>query len=42
MPAVAGFETVLKLRTEFGFKLNKGEKLPAYYDAGYYSAAAGK
>lgn len=39
---LAGLETVLKLRTEFGFKLNKGEKLPAYYDAGYYSAAAGR
>ena len=37
-----GLETVLKLRTEFGFKLNKGEKLSAYYDADYYSAAAGK
>ncbi len=37
-----GLETVLKLRTEFGFKLHKGEKLTAYYDAGYYSAAAGK
>ena len=37
-----GLETVLKLRTEFGFKLNKGEKLSAYYDAEYYSAAAGK
>jgi ABC-type nitrate/sulfonate/bicarbonate transport system substrate-binding protein len=37
-----GLETVLKLRTEFGFKLNKGEKLAAYYDAGYYSAASGK
>ena len=37
-----GLETVLKLRTEFGFKLNKGEKLAAYYDASYYSAASGK
>lgn len=37
-----GLETVLKLRTEFGFKLNKGEKLATYYDADYYSAAAGK
>lgn len=37
-----GLETVLKLRTEFGFKLNKGEKLSSYYDADYYSAAAGK
>jgi ABC-type nitrate/sulfonate/bicarbonate transport system substrate-binding protein len=37
-----GLETVLKLRTDFGFKLNKGEKLAAYYDAGYYSAASEK
>src|SRR5262249_26999790 len=37
-----GLESVLKLRTEFGFKLNKGEKLEAYYDTSYYSAAAGK
>lgn len=37
-----GLETVLKLRTEFGFKLNKGDKLATYYDADYYSAAAGK
>lgn len=37
-----GLETVLKLRTEFGFKLNKGEKLATYYDADFYSAAAGK
>jgi ABC-type nitrate/sulfonate/bicarbonate transport system substrate-binding protein len=37
-----GLESVLKLRTEFGFKLNKGEKLEAYYDTGYYSAASGK
>jgi ABC-type nitrate/sulfonate/bicarbonate transport system substrate-binding protein len=37
-----GLETVLKLRTDFGFKLNKGEKLAAYYDADYYSAASEK
>jgi ABC-type nitrate/sulfonate/bicarbonate transport system substrate-binding protein len=37
-----GLETVLKLRNQFGFKLNKGDKLPVYYDANYYSAAAGK
>jgi ABC-type nitrate/sulfonate/bicarbonate transport system substrate-binding protein len=37
-----GLETVLKLRNDFGFKLNKGEKLATYYDAAYYSAAAGK
>jgi hypothetical protein len=30
------------LRTDFGFKLNKGEKLAAYYDADYYSAASEK
>ena len=39
---LSGLETVLKLRTEFGFKLNKGEKLATYYDADYYSTAAGK
>jgi ABC-type nitrate/sulfonate/bicarbonate transport system substrate-binding protein len=37
-----GLETVLKLRTDFGFKLNKGEKLAAYYDADYHSSASGK
>jgi ABC-type nitrate/sulfonate/bicarbonate transport system substrate-binding protein len=37
-----GLETVLKLRTDFGFKLNKGEKLVTYYDTDYFSAAAGK
>ena len=39
---LAGLETVLKLRTEFGFKLNKGDKLATYYDADYVSAAVGK
>jgi ABC-type nitrate/sulfonate/bicarbonate transport system substrate-binding protein len=37
-----GLQTVLDLRTQFGFKLNKGDKLPAYYDESYFSAAAGK
>ena len=37
-----GLETVLKLRTQFGFKLNMGDKLAKYYDADYFSAAAGK
>ena len=37
-----GLETVLKLRTQFGFKLNMGDKLATYYDADYSSAAAGK
>src|SRR5262245_8707092 len=37
-----GLETVLKLRNDFGFKLNKGEKLVTYHDPDYYSAAAGK
>jgi ABC-type nitrate/sulfonate/bicarbonate transport system substrate-binding protein len=37
-----GLQTVLDLRTQFGFKLNKGDKLPAYYDEAYFSAAAGK
>jgi ABC-type nitrate/sulfonate/bicarbonate transport system substrate-binding protein len=39
---LSGLETVLKLRTQFGFKLNKGDKLAAYYDTDYFSAAAGK
>jgi ABC-type nitrate/sulfonate/bicarbonate transport system substrate-binding protein len=39
---LSGLDTVLKLRTQFGFKLNKGDKLAAYYDADYFSAAAGK
>lgn len=37
-----GLETVLQLRNQFGFKLNKGDKLSAYYDADYFSAAAGR
>jgi len=37
-----GLETVLSLRTQFGFKLNKGDKLAAYYDAAYINAAKGK
>ena len=37
-----GLQTVLDLRTQFGFKLNKGDKLPAYYDEAYFPAAAGK
>lgn len=37
-----GLETVLNLRTQFGFKLNKGDKLAAYFDAAYLRAAIGK
>jgi hypothetical protein len=37
-----GLQVVLDLRTQFGFKLNKGDKLPVYYDAVYYNAAKGK
>lgn len=37
-----GLETVLQLRNQFGFKLNKGDKLSAYDDADYFSAAAVK
>ena len=37
-----GLQTVLDLRTQFGFKLAKGDKLPVYYDAQYFTAAAGK
>ena len=37
-----GLQVVLDLRNQFGFKLNKGDKLPVYYDASYLSAAKGK
>lgn len=37
-----GLESVLKLRTEFGFTLLKGNSLASYYDPAYYQAAAGK
>jgi ABC-type nitrate/sulfonate/bicarbonate transport system substrate-binding protein len=39
---LAGLQVVLDLRTQFGFKLNKGDKLPPYYDAAYIAAAKGK
>lgn len=39
---VPGLKVVLDLRTQFGFKLNKGDKLPLYYDAAYFNAARGK
>lgn len=39
---LSGLETVLKLRTEFGFKLKMGDKLATYYDPDYFAAAAGK
>ena len=37
-----GLQVVLDLRNQFGFKLSKGDKLPAYYDAAYFNAARGK
>jgi ABC-type nitrate/sulfonate/bicarbonate transport system substrate-binding protein len=37
-----GLQVVLDLRTQFGFKLNKGDKLPVYFDAAYFNAARGK
>lgn len=39
---LAGLQVVLDLRNQFGFKLNKGDKLPVYYDAAYFNAARGK
>lgn len=37
-----GLESVLKLRTEFGFTLLKGNSLASYYDPAYYQEASGK
>jgi ABC-type nitrate/sulfonate/bicarbonate transport system substrate-binding protein len=37
-----GLQVVLDLRNQFGFKLNKGDKLPVYYDTQYFNAAKGK
>ena len=37
-----GLQVVLDLRNQFGFKLNKGDKLPVYYDTVYFNAAKGK
>ena len=37
-----GLQVVLDLRNQFGFKLNKGDKVPVYYDAAYFNAARGK
>ncbi len=39
---LSGLQVVLDLRTQFGFKLNKGDKLPVYYDAAYFNGARGK
>jgi len=39
---LSGLQVVLDLRNQFGFKLNKGDKLPVYYDAAYFNAAKGK
>jgi ABC-type nitrate/sulfonate/bicarbonate transport system substrate-binding protein len=37
-----GLQVVLDLRNQFGFELNKGDKLPVYYDTSYFNAARGK
>ena len=37
-----GLQIVLDLRNQFGFKLNKGDKLAVYYDGAYFNAARGK
>jgi hypothetical protein len=37
-----GLQVVLDLRNQFGFKLPKGDKLPVYYDTGYFNAVKGK
>jgi len=37
-----GLQVVLDLRNQFGFKLLKGDKLAAYYDATFINAAKGK
>jgi ABC-type nitrate/sulfonate/bicarbonate transport system substrate-binding protein len=37
-----GLQVVLDLRNQFGFKLNKGDKVPVYYDAAYFNGAKGK
>jgi ABC-type nitrate/sulfonate/bicarbonate transport system substrate-binding protein len=37
-----GLQVVLDLRNQFDFKLNKGDKLPVYYDPAYFNAAKGK
>ena len=39
---MSGMETVLNLRTQFGFKLPMGADLKPYYDLNYYREAAGK
>jgi ABC-type nitrate/sulfonate/bicarbonate transport system substrate-binding protein len=39
---ISGMETVLNLRTQFGFKLPMGAALKPYYDLDYYRAAGGK
>ena len=39
---LAGLESVLNLRTQFGFKLPMGAAIAPYYDLDYYRAAAGK
>lgn len=37
-----GLQVVLDLRNQFGFKLPKGDKLPAYYDRQFIDAAQGR
>ncbi len=39
---ISGMEAVLKLRTQFGFKLPMGTDVKRYYNASYFQAAQGK
>ncbi len=39
---LAGLQSVLDLRTQFGFTLPKGSSLEAYYDTSYYREAVGR
>jgi hypothetical protein len=39
---VPGLESVLSLRTQFGFTPPKGPAIASYYDLDYYRAAAAK
>jgi ABC-type nitrate/sulfonate/bicarbonate transport system substrate-binding protein len=39
---VSGLQSVLDLRTQFGFKLPKGTALETYYDLDYYRAAVSR
>ena len=39
---LAGLQSVLDLRNQFGFRLPMGPDLKAYYDESYYREATGK